>query len=76
MPANWDQELGRRMQSEQKALQQLTQVIREHIAVTPGRLQAAVDNAVRAFVGPHDIQDDVMLGRCRHHSLIPRRWSL
>jgi len=35
MPTEWDAELGRRMQDEHKALHQLTQVLKEHIATTP-----------------------------------------
>ncbi len=36
MPASWDEQLGRRMQEEHKALHQLTQILKEHIATTPG----------------------------------------
>ncbi len=36
MTAKWDEELGRRMQEEHKALHQLIQVLKEHIAATPG----------------------------------------
>lgn len=35
MPAEWESELGRRMQEEHKALHQLTQMLKEHIATTP-----------------------------------------
>jgi hemerythrin-like domain-containing protein len=36
MATQWDEELGRRMQEEHKALHQLTQVLKEHIASTAG----------------------------------------
>jgi len=36
MTAKWDEELGRRMQEEHKALHQLIQGLKEHIAATPG----------------------------------------
>lgn len=35
MAGHWDEEVGRRMQEEHKALHQLTQLLKEHIATTP-----------------------------------------
>lgn len=48
MSANWDEELGRRMQDEHKALHQLVQVLKEHIATTPGANSAQWLDALRA----------------------------
>ncbi len=36
MPANWEEEVGQRLQEEHKALRQLTQMLKEHIAAMSG----------------------------------------
>ena len=51
MPSKWDEELGRRMQDEHKALHQLMQVLKEHIATTPGVNSAQWLDALRVGFG-------------------------
>lgn len=48
MEPNWDEELGRRMQEEHKALHQLCQILKEHIISSPGPGSAAWLSALRA----------------------------
>jgi hemerythrin-like domain-containing protein len=48
MVANWDEELGRRMQEEHKSLHQLTQMLKEHIASTPTSESAKWLDGLRA----------------------------
>ena len=48
MRSKWDEELGRRMQDEHKALHQLCQVLNEHIVATPGPNSAQWLEALRA----------------------------
>lgn len=50
MATQWDEELGRRMQVEHKALHELTQMLKEHIAATPGANSAQwLDGLKTAF---------------------------
>jgi hemerythrin-like domain-containing protein len=55
MAANWDEELGRKMQEEHKALFQLTQVLKEHIAASPaaGAGREWLDGLVAGFERLH-----------------------
>ncbi|MCK4340565.1 MAG: hypothetical protein KAY37_02430 [Phycisphaerae bacterium] len=50
MPSNshWDEQLGRRMQEEHKALHQLALVLKEHIAATPSVNSAQWLESLRA----------------------------
>lgn len=48
MAANWDKELGPRIQQEHKALHELMQVLKEHIAATPGPSSAPWLGGLRA----------------------------
>jgi hemerythrin-like domain-containing protein len=48
MSTEWDEELGRRMQEEHKVLHRLVQVLKEHIATTPGANGGQWLDALRA----------------------------